>query len=100
MTHKQHLNKRVVKCVFFAFAGVLALLFVWGIFIEPETIEVTTHYMAAPNYTGKRPARIVHITDIHFEGGRKREKALPNIVKRLEPDVIVLTGDYLNNPEK
>jgi predicted MPP superfamily phosphohydrolase len=40
--------------------------------------------------------RIVQLSDIHVERTTRRELALPGLVASLHPDMIVLTGDYLN----
>jgi predicted MPP superfamily phosphohydrolase len=42
------------------------------------------------------PLRLLHISDIHYEGMSPRESALLAHVEALKPDLIVLTGDYLN----
>jgi len=40
--------------------------------------------------------RIVHISDLHIEEESKRELAVPDMVNNLNPHIIVMTGDYLN----
>jgi len=43
-----------------------------------------------------QPVRIVHLSDLHLEGfGRREERAL-EIVRSAEPDLILLTGDYVS----
>jgi predicted MPP superfamily phosphohydrolase len=42
------------------------------------------------------PVRIVHLTDTHIERNSYREASVVTKVNALEPDIIVLTGDYLN----
>jgi len=42
------------------------------------------------------PLRIVHLSDLHVERTTRRERALPALVAGLSPDLIVITGDYLN----
>jgi predicted MPP superfamily phosphohydrolase len=42
------------------------------------------------------PVRIVHLTDLHIERSSYRERRVVRAVNALRPDVIVLTGDYLN----
>jgi predicted MPP superfamily phosphohydrolase len=74
-----------------------SLLLVWGAAIEPfrlglSRLEVTT----AKWPVGERPARILHITDLHIERLTRREARILDWVEALRPDLIVLTGDYLN----
>jgi hypothetical protein len=45
---------------------------------------------------GAAPVRIVHLTDLHIERASYRERRVVQAVNALQPDVIVLTGDYLN----
>jgi len=42
------------------------------------------------------PVRVVHITDTHIERSSFRETAAVQRTNALQPDIIVLTGDYLN----
>ncbi len=42
------------------------------------------------------PVRMVHLGDIHTERNSYREARVIKKVNALEPDVIVLTGDYIN----
>ena len=65
--------------------------------VEPllvETTEIRLEYgqldPALP------PVRLVHITDTHIERASYREAEVVRRVNSLRPDLIVLTGDYLN----
>jgi predicted MPP superfamily phosphohydrolase len=42
------------------------------------------------------PVRIVHLSDTHIERSSYREASIVQQVNALHPDIIVLTGDYLN----
>jgi predicted MPP superfamily phosphohydrolase len=39
---------------------------------------------------------VLHLSDIHFEGWTPRERRLLEVARALSPDLIFLTGDYLN----
>jgi predicted MPP superfamily phosphohydrolase len=39
---------------------------------------------------------LLHVSDLHVEHITKREQALLRVVEDLTPDLLVLTGDYLN----
>ena len=65
--------------------------------VEPllvETTELTLSFddldPAAP------PIRVVHLTDTHIERNSFREAQVVQKVNALRPDIVVLTGDYLN----
>ncbi|MBK7216792.1 MAG: metallophosphoesterase [Candidatus Promineofilum sp.] len=45
---------------------------------------------------GAPPIRILHVGDIHLERLSVREAQLLELVKATEPDLILLTGDYVN----
>lgn len=65
--------------------------------IEPFRLGTTALRVASPKLDAAAPPlRIVHLTDIHVERTTRRERALVARVNALEPDLIVLTGDYLN----
>ena len=74
----------------------VALLLVDSFYIEPQALGVTTLTVSAPGLPGGRSLRVVHLTDLHVERLTPRERELPGRVAALQPDVIVLTGDYLN----
>ena len=42
------------------------------------------------------PVRVVHLSDTHIERSSYRETSVIQRVNALQPDIIVLTGDYLN----
>jgi len=65
----------------------------WG---EPFHIDVTRAELRSSKLKGQTPLRLLHITDLHVERITPRERDLLRKVEILDPDVIVLTGDYLN----
>jgi predicted MPP superfamily phosphohydrolase len=65
--------------------------------VEPllvETTELSLHFddlnPSAP------PVRVMHLTDPHIERSSFREATIIQKVNALRPDIIVVTGDYLN----
>lgn len=76
--------------------GVWGLL-AYGTLVEPFRLQVSR--VAMPNVKLANPGtplRIVQLADLHVERLTRRERALPTLVAGLAPDLIVLTGDYLN----
>lgn len=70
---------------------------VYGTLIEPFRLRVTRLDIVSPALANPgTPLRIVHLSDIHVERTTCRERDLPVLVTRLDPDLIALTGDYLN----
>lgn len=74
----------------------LALLY-WGAAVEPRRLSMTELQLTLPGLPpNKPPVRLLHISDVHLERHTDREEALLSLVRRARPDLIVLTGDYLN----
>ena len=48
---------------------------------------------------GTSPIRVLHISDVHLTPGRKRLMAWLTDLDRLEPDLVVNTGDSIAHPE-
>jgi predicted MPP superfamily phosphohydrolase len=67
---------------------------IYGFFIEPS--RLTVDEIQVPVAGLEKPVRIVQLSDIHVERTTKRERELPALVESLKPDLIVITGDFLN----
>ncbi len=72
--------------------GATAIYATW---IEPFRLGVTRRRYVHPRGPD-RPLRLLHISDLHVEGWSPREAAVLAQAEALEPDLIVITGDYLN----
>jgi predicted MPP superfamily phosphohydrolase len=82
-----------------AFVGVAGLLFItyWEAYHrEPNALEVTRHEVdLAPAGIGAHPLRIVHMTDLQADHIGPHEDAAIRAALAERPDLIVLTGDYI-----
>jgi predicted MPP superfamily phosphohydrolase len=74
----------------------LLIAVVYATWVEPFTIQLTHLNLPIPERLLKKKLNILHISDIHFEDFSPREKRLLEIINAVSPDVILLTGDYLN----
>jgi uncharacterized protein len=75
----------------------LWILLTYGTLVEPFRVQVT--HLTIPNPKLSNPApplRIVQLSDVHIERLTPRDRSLPALVAELKPDLIVLTGDFLN----
>lgn len=87
-----------------ACSGVLAGLTQFGLtvaatyacWIEPARLQLTQIHVRSTRLNGAAPLRLLHISDIHLERVTPREQRLLALVERLAPDLILVTGDYLN----
>lgn len=69
----------------------------YGTMVEPFRLQVTRLPIASAKLANPgTPLRIVQLSDLHVERLTRRERALPALVRGLAPDLIVLTGDFLN----
>ncbi len=81
--------------------SVVNLLFsgvqVYAYVVEPLWVETTELALSFDDLDPSAPPlRVVHITDVHIERSSFREAQVVRKVNALQPDIIVLTGDYLN----
>ncbi len=73
------------------------VLLIWGAHIEPASLQLTYLDIAARSLPGDAQAvRILHITDLHIERLSRRETDLLVYIAESEPDLILITGDYVN----
>jgi predicted MPP superfamily phosphohydrolase len=65
--------------------------------VEPLLVDTTALHLAFEDLEpGAPPVRVVHLSDTHIERSSYREASVLHKVNALQPDIIVLTGDYLN----
>jgi predicted MPP superfamily phosphohydrolase len=73
------------------------ILMAYGTLVEPFRLQVTRLEIASPKLANPAmPLRVVQLSDLHVERLTHRDHALPALVAELAPDLIVLTGDFLN----
>lgn len=68
----------------------------YGRFIEPKRIEVNVMTVPTPKLRDTS-FRIVQISDLHCDRKARNEEAMVRIINDLKPDIVVATGDYLND---
>jgi uncharacterized protein len=71
-------------------------LVVYGFWIEPHTIRLTRQKLTSPNLHLDQPLRVLHIGDLHVERVTARERQLNRMIRELQPDLILFSGDFLN----
>ena len=75
---------------------ILVAVMVYGFIFEPFNLGVTYVELSTNHQLPQPSLRIMQISDIHVERLTRREHALLDQVAAVQPDLIVLTGDYLN----
>ncbi|MDD5584617.1 MAG: metallophosphoesterase [Candidatus Omnitrophica bacterium] len=74
------------------------ICFVYGYFIEPYWVEVKTITL----YTDKlkhTSLTVVQISDLHCDLDVRNENKLASFINPLKPDIIVFTGDAINDAQ-
>ncbi|MBI1877969.1 MAG: metallophosphoesterase [Chloroflexi bacterium] len=84
--------------------GILTLLqlagtaiYLWGMLREPFALATSYWSIESsglPDHTP--PLRLLHLSDLHVERLTRRESHLLELIEWAKPDLIVITGDYLN----
>jgi hypothetical protein len=74
----------------------IAAASLYATWIEPFRLGVTRATLRSSKLDGGVPLRLLHVSDLHVERVTPRELELLDLVERTDPDLVVLTGDYLN----
>ncbi|MBL8909491.1 MAG: metallophosphoesterase [Archangium sp.] len=78
--------------------GVLGVLaFAWGLFIEADWLEVTHVTVQTPKWPKTKKFRIAHFSDLHIDRESRALSRLTTEVADAKADLIVFTGDSLND---
>ena len=76
-------------------AGTLALY--RGAIVEPGRLAMSELAIRSDRLApGSAPLRVLHISDLHIERLGDREAKLLELARSAAPDIIVITGDYVN----
>lgn len=80
-----------------AVLAVYLLCFAYGVFIEAGWVQTTvTEIKVKEPVLGYERFRIVHLSDLHLERIGRREYRMMEQVVAAKPQLILLTGDYIN----
>lgn len=77
--------------------GVGAAALWWGAVHEPFRLTVSHLHLKTDRMPAHLPPiRLLHLSDFHVERLTRREEAVLAQIKQLQPDLIVISGDFLN----
>ncbi len=93
-TGRPRLSSGKVLAFFWSLHLALLVLEVDAFYIEPFALQTTHLSIVAPDLS--RPLRLVQLSDLHIERLTRREEKVLARLEALRPDLIVLTGDYIN----
>lgn len=66
-------------------------------YYEPKHVEPTYHQIKTDKL--KEKITVVHLTDLHLDDDASRDY-VPQMVNNCKPDLVLMTGDYLNSTEE
>jgi predicted MPP superfamily phosphohydrolase len=73
------------------------VLYLWGTLAEPFALATSQRSIESPGLPDHAPPlRLLHLSDLHVERLTARETKLLELIEQARPDLIVITGDYLN----
>lgn len=74
-----------------------AAIYLWGTLHEPFALTTTHLPIQSPGLLDHgQPIRLLHLSDLHVERLTPREAKLLELIDQAQPDLIVITGDFLN----
>ncbi|HEY3226256.1 MAG TPA: metallophosphoesterase [Planctomycetota bacterium] len=91
---------RPLGMVAIAYAALFTAAAAWAFLVEPDWIRVEkTRMDVSRPLLGRAVLRILHVSDLHLDEPGARERALVECARREKPDLVLLTGDYVNRRE-
>jgi predicted MPP superfamily phosphohydrolase len=76
--------------------GIGTLLVIDAFWIEPHRLRVTRQRLTSPKLPAGSRLRVLHLSDLHIERVSGRERQLNRLLRELEPDLVLFTGDFLS----
>ena len=83
---------------FFIILALIIIIKIWLLFYH--TTKVKTEEINLKSDKISDEIAILQLSDFHFDGRGKLEKNLKKKIREVEYDLVVLTGDYLNDEDK
>lgn len=81
--------------IFLQFIG--TVIYLWSTLHEPFALTTTHLSIQSPGLPDhSQPFRLLHLSDLHVERLTPREAKLLELIEQAQPDLIVITGDFLN----
>ena len=91
------LNPMVGLGIFIILQLAGTLFYLWGMVKEPFALNMTHYAIKSPYLSSDAPpVRLLHLSDFHVERLTHREAHVLELIEEANPDLIVITGDYLN----
>jgi hypothetical protein len=97
LVHKRSVRKKVIRRIAVILCAILVICVGGMIYInyESNTLEVSFYHLQSDNVDA--PFRVVQLSDLHLHEFGERNQELVEWVRRLNPDIITITGDMNNH---
>lgn len=98
-----NIKKKTILKILLAFTLLIALTITYSFYIEPHWIQLKNINIADKDIPNSfEDIKIVFLSDIHYYSGfsEDRLKNLVKMVNKLNPDIIILGGDYVLGSSK
>lgn len=97
LVHKRSVRKKVIRRIAVILCVILVICVGGMIYInyESNTLEVSFYHLQSDNVDA--PFRVVQLSDLHLHEFGERNQELVEWVRRLNPDIITITGDMNNH---
>ncbi len=81
---------------FFLSMAAGTVLAIYAYWVEPHHISLVRQALRSPKLSPGSPIKILHLADLHLERITGREMELQRMIRDLQPDLILFSGDFLN----
>ena len=80
-----------------AFIACLFAACIYAFYIEPTWLEVTIHRIGTPP---DQSIKVAQLSDLHLQKVGRYETQIIATIRQLNPDLIALSGDVIDKPDK
>ncbi len=92
-------GRRLITSGLWAMHAAMALVLVYATYVGGARLRVTRAKLSFPGHTPDAPPlhlRLAQVSDIHMERMSRRDEAMVALLREARPDLVLLTGDFIN----
>jgi hypothetical protein len=95
----RHQRRHSLRRALLSIVLLLPIVFAsWSLFIGPARF-VERHYTITTPRAPQKPLTILHVSDLQTDGPCGRERLMHTAIARKNPDLVLFTGDLMNDPD-
>jgi len=96
---KRRNNPFLLKRILGLLLVILIGLVLYAFLVEPYSVKVEKIVVETEKIPKGLKLKIVQLSDLHLHGIGNRERLALSVIERLNPDIVVVTGDLIDNKE-